>query len=65
MRRIYRDGALVAYARADHYEGDGDIFLGRTAWAGDGFVGAIDEVAVYRKVLSRDQLLAHYEAAMG
>jgi hypothetical protein len=66
-RRLYRDGrqvsaSIVANAAPGEYEGEGDVFLGVTPWNGPGFIGAIDEVAVYPRVLSRDRLLAHYEA---
>jgi hypothetical protein len=66
-RRLYRDGrqvsaSIVANAAPGQYAGEGDVFLGVTPWNGPGFIGAIDEVAVYPRVLSRDRLLAHYEA---
>ena len=67
-RRLYRDGRpvqarIVPGGTSGPYEGEGDVFLGVPPWAGPGFVGEIDEVAVYPTVLPPDRLLAHYEAA--
>ena len=66
-RRLYRDGRpvsarIVEGGASGPYTGEGDVFLGVPPWNGPGFVGLIDEVAVYPKVLPPDRLLAHYEA---
>jgi len=69
-RRLYRDGRpvsarIVPGGASGQYAGEGDIFLGIPPWNGPGFVGLIDEVAVYPTVLSPGRLLAHYEARHG
>jgi trimeric autotransporter adhesin len=66
-RRLYRDGRPVAAqivpgGASGEYTGGGDVFLGVPPWNGPGFIGGIDEVAVYPTVLSREQVLEHYEA---
>ena len=66
-RRLYRDGrpvsaAIVPGGSSGQYTGSGDVFLGVPPWNGPGFIGLIDEVAVYPAVLSREDILAHYEA---
>jgi Concanavalin A-like lectin/glucanases superfamily/CHAT domain len=65
-RRLYRDGRPVSAGIVEGgvtgpYTGEGDVFLGVPPWNGPGFIGLIDEVAVYPRVLSPEQLLAHYE----
>jgi hypothetical protein len=65
LRRIYRDGDPVTNAAPSksRYTGSGDIRLGKPRWSDKGFVGAMAHVAVYRHVLTEEQIRAHFEAA--
>lgn len=64
--QLYVDGELVgsnAVTTADPYVGFWRLG-GDTTWVGDPFwVGALDEVAVYRSPLTADQVREHYELA--
>jgi hypothetical protein len=40
-------------------------YVGITAWGGHGFVGSLDELAIYTKRLTADRIHAHYVAARG
>ena len=64
-RTIYRDGEIVAPGTtpaAASYRGSGPITLGQDGLGPSGFVGTIDELAVYTSVLPPEQIQAHYEA---
>jgi hypothetical protein len=39
--------------------------VGSTTWGGQGFIGLLDELAIYSIALGQDRILAHYRAAMG
>lgn len=64
-RTIYRDGKVVAPGTkpaAASYRGGGPITLGKGGLGPSGFVGTIDELAVYASVLPRERLQAHFAA---
>jgi PKD repeat protein len=62
--KLYVDGALVATNPQTQAEGSGGYWRigGDTTWSGDSnwFAGSIDEVAVYRTVLSPAQISDHF-----
>jgi len=61
-RTIYRDGTQVAQDTASaNYQGSGDMFIGKAPW-GDYFSGRLDELAVFSKALSQNDVQAARDA---
>ena len=53
-RTLYQDGVQVAQdipIGGVHYQGSGDWYIGRAAWEGVRFKGALDDLRVYARVL--------------
>ena len=67
MLRIYANGALAASADAPTPAGDasGTFYVGGSLGPGSGWIGAIDEVAIYDYALGQEQVTAHYRAGRG
>jgi hypothetical protein len=61
QKKLYRDGNLVASDTASDYLGSGDVTIGVTSWksSGDYFNGLIDEVAIYNRALSQQEISHH------
>lgn len=66
--KLYLDGQLVAdnaNTKSDRYQGYWRLGTDRT-WSGEGgYVGSLDESAVYNTVLTPQQVAAHHAAAQG
>jgi len=63
-RTLYRDGVQVAQDTAGaHYQGTGPLYVGRGAWGGDDYDGALDDVHIYPRALSATEI--HALAASG
>jgi hypothetical protein len=59
-RRIYRDGVIVAEDTAsEDFSGKGDFYIGRSPF-GDYFHGIIDEVAIFNRALSAEEIRSLY-----
>ncbi len=59
-RKIYRDGVLVASNSAAAYVGSGQLNIGRYQVLDTYFHGSIDEVRVYNRALSDDEVSQLY-----
>lgn len=68
--RLYRDGALVGTPGVSNLSlksmnGTWAIGAQNCACTGEAFIGSLDEVAIYQKVLSVDRIAAHFRAGSG
>jgi subtilisin-like proprotein convertase family protein len=60
-RTLYRDGVQVAQDTAGaHYQGTGHLYVGRGAWGGDDYAGALDDVRIYPRALDALEVQALY-----
>jgi hypothetical protein len=58
-RKIYRDGVIVAENTAQSaYLGSGPLYLGSSSWPGNNLIGSLDEVILYKRVLSASEVLS-------
>ncbi len=64
--RLYKDGVLVSGATMGRVltNQSGQLLIGANHDAGEEFGGSIDDVAIYRAVLSPAQVLAHFTAGI-
>jgi len=68
--RVYLDGAIAAppglsTAPLASVGGTWTVGAQNCVCTGQGFIGSIDELAVYRKPLEAERILAHYRAGGG
>ncbi len=64
-RSIYRDGALVTYATApSDYLGSGNMYIAYSSTGHGSFEGSVDEVRVYSRALSADEVAQLYRTTV-
>ncbi|MCZ7568702.1 MAG: proprotein convertase P-domain-containing protein [Ardenticatenaceae bacterium] len=56
IRTLYQEGMSYGYnGSRSHYQGTGDFYVGKAPW-GDNFSGAVDDLRVYDRALSADEI---------